>query len=62
MTANTLTTRLIENWLPINEYCANQMLLAMHAVKNAEDIRRGGILANAIAKAIAYGAIRLIWA
>ena len=26
------------------------MLLAMHAVKDAKDIRRGGILANAIAR------------
>ena len=26
------------------------MLLAMHAVKEAKDVRRGGILANAIAR------------
>ena len=60
MTANTLTTRIIENWLPINEYCANQMLLAMHAVKEAKDVRRGGILANAIAGSVSFQVVRLI--
>ena len=34
----------------INEYCANQMLLAMHAVKDAPNVRQGGILAQAIAR------------
>lgn len=34
----------------VNEYCANQMLLAMHAVKHAKDIRRGGALAHAVAR------------
>ena len=33
----------------INEYCANQMLLAMHAVRDAKDARGGG-LASAIAR------------
>ena len=33
-----------------NEYCANQMLLAMHAVRDAKDVRRGGRLADAIAR------------
>ena len=35
---------------PFNEYCANQMLLAMHAVRDAGDIRRGRELAEAIAR------------
>ena len=34
----------------INEYCANHMLLAMHAVKDAKDVRRGGVLAHAVAR------------
>ena len=34
----------------INEYCANQMLLAMHAVKAANDARQGSIMASAIAR------------
>ena len=34
----------------INEYCANQMLLAMHAVRDARDIRQGSKLADAIAR------------
>lgn len=34
----------------INEYCANQMLLAMHAVKDAKDLRQGSVLAGAIAR------------
>ncbi len=34
----------------INEYCAHQMLLAMHAIRDAGDIRRGGRLAEAIAR------------
>lgn len=34
----------------INEYCANHMLLAMRAVKDAEDARRGRALAAAVAR------------
>jgi len=34
----------------VNEYCANQMLLAMYAVKGAKDARRGGALAAAVAR------------
>ncbi len=34
----------------VNEYCANQMLLAMHAVKDAPDISKGRILAEAVAR------------
>ena len=33
-----------------NEYCANQMLLAMHAVRDANDAQRGGRLAEAVAR------------
>ena len=33
-----------------NEYCANQMLLAMHIVRDASDTQRGGRLADAIAR------------
>ena len=35
---------------PFNEYCANQMLLAMHAVKDMKDVQRGGRLAEAVAR------------
>ena len=34
----------------INEYCANQMLLAMHPVKAATALRQGSVLAGAIAR------------
>ena len=34
----------------VNEYCAHQMLLAMHAVRDAGDTRQGGKLADAIAR------------
>ena len=34
----------------VNEYCANQMLLAMYAVQGAKDARRGGALAAAVAR------------
>ena len=34
----------------VNEYCANQMLLAMHAVKDSRTARQGGTLAAAIAR------------
>ena len=34
----------------INEYCANQMLLAMHAVKSAKDVRQASALAGAVAR------------
>ena len=34
----------------VNEYCAHQMLLAMHAVKDARDARQAGALAAAIAR------------
>lgn len=33
-----------------NEYCAHQMLLAMHAVRDARNVRRGRQLAEAIAR------------
>lgn len=33
-----------------NEYCANQMLLAMHAVRDAGDARKGRTLADAVAR------------
>ena len=33
-----------------NEYCANQMLLAMHAVKDADDPQKGRKLAEAVAR------------
>ena len=34
----------------VNEYCANQMLLAMHAVREARNIWQGSKLADAIAR------------
>ena len=34
----------------VNEYCAHQMLLAMHAVRDTGDTRQGGKLADAIAR------------
>lgn len=33
-----------------NEYCANQMLLAMHSVRDAGDVRKGRALADAVAR------------
>ena len=33
-----------------NEYCANQMLLAMHAVRDADDIHKGQNLADSVAR------------
>ena len=33
-----------------NEYCAHQMLLAMQAVRNADDLQKGRHLADAIAR------------
>lgn len=33
-----------------NEYCANQMLLAMHAVKDADDPQKGRKIAEAVAR------------
>ena len=33
-----------------NEYCANQMLLAMHAVRDARDSQKGRHLADAISR------------
>ena len=35
---------------PVNEYCANQLLLAMHAVKESKTSGRGQTLAAAIAQ------------
>ncbi len=33
-----------------NEYCANQMLLAMHAVRDADNLRKGRRMAEAVAR------------
>ncbi len=35
---------------PCNEYCANQLLLAMHAVRDAPDLQKGRRLADAVAR------------
>ena len=34
----------------VNEYCANHMLLAMHAIRDTEDVRKGRALADAVAR------------
>ena len=53
-TGNRLLT--VANDLPpgeyhaFNEYCANQMLLAMHAVKDAGDPQKGRKMAEAVAR------------